>query len=80
VGQVVSQKRVNDKVGKFSFAFFPSNVYCFSVQMAALFARNHPAQRAVVLPLCFELSRFRGDDAGAGVEVDHSTINRWVRK
>lgn len=27
-----------------------------------------------------ELPGFRGDDAGTGVEVDHSTINRWVLK
>ena len=36
--------------------------------MAAFLARNHPAQRAVVLPLRSELSRFRGDDGGAGSE------------
>ena len=46
--------------------------------MAALSARNHPAECAVVLPLCLELPRPGGDDAGTGVEVDHATINRWV--
>lgn len=46
------------------------------------FARDHLAECAMVLSLCFELSRSRRDDAGEerGVEVDHSTINRWVLK
>jgi hypothetical protein len=62
---VVSQKEVSGKAGKPSFAFFPSDVYCFSAQIAALFARNHPAQRPLVLPLRLELPRFGGYDAGA---------------
>ena len=60
----MSQKRVNGRVGKPSFAFFPSDVYSFFVQVAAFFARDHPAQRAVVLSLLPELPEFRGDDAG----------------
>jgi IS6 family transposase len=32
----------------------------------------------MVLPLQLELPRLGGDDAGTGVAVDHSTINRWV--
>lgn len=34
----------------------------------------------MVLPLRLELPKSRGDDGRAGVEVDHSTINRWVLK
>jgi hypothetical protein len=41
LAMAVSQKLVNGKVGKPSFAFFPSDVYSCSVQ-AALFTRNHP--------------------------------------
>ncbi|WP_206757004.1 hypothetical protein, partial [Leptolyngbya sp. FACHB-541] len=36
--KVVSQKRVNGKVGKLGLAFFPSDVYSFFVQVAAFFA------------------------------------------
>ncbi len=37
----------------------------FLVQMAALFARNHLTEGALVLSLGLELPRFRGDDGGA---------------
>ena len=36
------------------------------LQMAALCTRNHPVERAVVLPLFPQLSRPGGDDAGTG--------------
>ena len=36
--------------------------------MAAFLAPNHPAKRAVILPLRLELSRFRGDDGRAWSE------------
>ena len=62
---VVSQKRVNGREGRSSFAFFLSDVYLFFVQMAALFARHHPAKCAVVLSLRLILPGSRGDDAGA---------------
>lgn len=32
----------------------------------------------MVLPLFLERSRLGGNDAGTGVEVDHSTIKRWM--
>ncbi len=67
--------------------------------MAALFARGHPAQRAVVLPFGFASSLRRETRLQdwthryalsyrdleemmqeREVEVDHSTINRWVLK
>jgi transposase-like protein len=57
--------------------------------MAALFARNHLAKRALVLSLFLELPRLGGDDGGArsrrGVlrsfaKRTHSTLNRWVLK
>jgi transposase-like protein len=65
--------------------------------VAAFLARDHPAQRALVLPFGFASSlrwETRLQDwthryslsyrdleeimAERGVEVDHSTINRWV--
>ena len=49
--------------------------------MAALLTRHHPAQRALVLPLCLALSGFGGDDgAREGWKLKNSTINRWVLK
>jgi hypothetical protein len=63
---VVLQKRVTSKVGTSRFAFFPSNVYSYFIQVAALFARNHPTQRTVVLPLRLILPRFGGDDVRTG--------------
>jgi hypothetical protein len=62
--EVVSQKPVNGKVSRLKLLSLPSDVYSCSVQVAALFARDHPAQRAVVLSLFPQLSRFRGNNAG----------------
>lgn len=48
--------------------------------MASFPGRDHPPECAVVLSICVVLPRFGGNDAGTSVEVDHSTINRWVLK
>jgi IS6 family transposase len=49
--------------------------------MASFSARHHLVKCAVVLPLCLELLSYRDLEEmmrERGIEVDHSTINRWV--
>ena len=48
--------------------------------MGSFLSREHPPQCAVVLSICIVLPRLGGNDAGTGVAVEHSTINRWVLK
>ncbi len=81
------------------FLWLGLNGCSLPIQVATLFARNYPAQRAVVLPFGFASSLRRETRlqdwthryalsyrdleemmAERGVEVDHSTINRWVLK
>ena len=40
--------------------------------------RNYLANNKMVLKIFIELSKFRGNDGRRGVEVDHTTIMRWV--
>ncbi len=63
---VVLQKPANGKAGRTTLSFLLPHVYCFPIQVAALLARNHPAERSLVLSLFAQLPRFGGDDAGAG--------------
>lgn len=46
----------------------------------AFLARDHRAECAVVLSLFLKLPEPGRNDGRRGVEVDHSTINRWVLK
>jgi len=57
--------QLGGKVINPKLAFSPSAVYCYLIQRAALFARDHPTQCPLVLPLLLERSKFRGDDASA---------------
>ena len=43
-------------------------------------AGHYPLGRAVVRRLSHQLPAARRNDARAGVEVDHSSLNRWVIK
>jgi len=64
IATVVSQKEGSGKVGKLKTLIRPFHVYSLSIQVAALSARNHLAQRALVLPLCLELQGLRTDNGG----------------
>jgi transposase, IS6 family len=74
----VSQKWVSGKVDKLNSADSLSNVYSYSVQVAALSARNHPAQYAVVCRYALSYRDLEEMMQERGVAVDHATINRWV--
>lgn len=59
---VVSQKLISGKVGHPKHDCSPCYDDCFSLQVAAFFARNHPAQCSVVLPLLLELPKLGGEN------------------
>ena len=46
--------------------------------MATFSSRNYSPECRQVLPISSQLQELRGNDLGRGLEVDHSTINRWV--
>ena len=64
--RVVSQKQKRDKVRGPTPASLTSYGHALFVQMATFFARDHLAECSLVLPLCLELPKLRGDDGRTG--------------
>lgn len=79
---VVLQKQKRGKVRGPTPASLTSYVHALLVQMAAFFAQDHLAECALVLLLCFELPRFRGDDdrtRSGGRPFDDQSLGAEVR-
>ena len=62
----VAKSEGDGRLGKLHCYRSASRVYSSYIQVASFPGRDHPPQRAMVLPICALLPGFRGDNAGTG--------------